>query len=60
MSNQATAIIDLDAIRHNFDQVKQRAPGSKVMAVIKADAYGHGASKVAQALDTADAFAVSR
>ena len=30
------------------------------MAVIKADAYGHGARKVAQALDTADAFAVSR
>jgi alanine racemase len=60
VSNQATAIIDLDAIRHNFGQVKQRAPGSKVMAVIKADAYGHGASKVAQALDTADAFAVSR
>ena len=57
---QATAIIDLDAIRHNFGQVKQRAPGSKVMAVVKADAYGHGASKVAQALDTADAFAVSR
>jgi alanine racemase len=60
VSNQATAIIDLDAIRYNFDQIKQRAPGSKVMAVIKADAYGHGASKVAQALDTADAFAVSR
>ena len=60
MSNQASVIIDLDAIRHNFDQVKQRAPGSKVMAVIKADAYGHGASKVAQALDAADAFAVSR
>ena len=60
MSNQATAIIDLDAICYNFDQVKQRAPDSKVMAVIKADAYGHGASKVAHALDKADAFAVSR
>jgi alanine racemase len=60
MSNQATAIIDLDAIRYNFDQVKQLAPVSKVMAVVKADAYGHGAIKVAQALDTADAFAVSR
>lgn len=59
-SRQATAIIDLDAIRHNFDQVKQRAPGSKVMAVVKADAYGHGASKVAQALVGADAFAVAR
>jgi len=59
-SKQATAIIDLDAIRHNFDQVKQRAPSSKVMAVIKADAYGHGASKVAEALGNADSFGVSR
>ncbi|MBT5683645.1 MAG: alanine racemase, partial [Gammaproteobacteria bacterium] len=59
-SRQATAIIDLDAIRHNFDQAKQRAPASKVMAVVKADAYGHGASKVAQALVGADAFGVAR
>ena len=59
-SRQATAIIDLDAIRHNFDQAKQRAPASKVMAVVKADAYGHGASKVAQALGSADAFGVAR
>ena len=60
VSKQATAIIDLDAIRHNFEQVKQRAPGSKVMAVVKADAYGHGASKVAQVLEAADAFGVAR
>ncbi len=59
-SRQATAIIDLDAIRHNFDQVKLRAPASKVMAIIKADAYGHGASKVAEALVAADAFGVAR
>lgn len=59
-SRQATAIIDLDAIRHNFDQVKQRAPASKVMAIVKADAYGHGASKVAEALGSADAFGVAR
>jgi alanine racemase len=60
VSKQATAIIDLDAIRHNFDQAKQRAPASKVMAVIKADAYGHGACKVAEALGSADAFGVAR
>ena len=60
VSKQATAIIDLDAIRQNFEQVKQRAPGSKVMAVVKADAYGHGASKVAQVLEAADAFGVAR
>lgn len=59
-TRQATAIIDLDAIRHNFDQARQRAPSSKVMAVVKADAYGHGACKVAEALGSADAFGVAR
>lgn len=38
------ADIDLRAIGHNIDQVKGKIPeGVKVMAVIKADAYGHGA-----------------
>lgn len=54
--------IDLDAIVHNYQLVKKRvAPGCRVLAVIKADAYGHGAVEVAQALaqDGADYFAVS-
>jgi len=54
------AEIDLNALRHNLDIVKKLAPSSKVMAVIKADAYGHGAITVAQALNDADAFAVAR
>lgn len=52
-------IIDLDAIRHNYRLLKQTATTSKVIAVIKADAYGHGAIEVAKALHDADAFAVA-
>lgn len=48
-------MIDLDAIRHNINAVKTRAKGS-VMAVIKADAYGHGAVELAKYLDDACAF----
>jgi alanine racemase len=54
------AQINLAALQHNFDRVKQLAPNSKVMSVIKADAYGHGAIQVAQALHDSDAFAVAR
>jgi len=60
MIPRVTATVDLGAIRHNFAQVLHHAPGSKVMAAIKADAYGHGAVAVARALqDDADAFAVA-
>lgn len=52
-------IIDLDAIRFNYQYLKNIAIDSKVIAVIKADAYGHGAIEVAQALPEADAFAVA-
>ena len=47
--------IDLDAIRANFDNVYQKA-GVPVMAVVKADAYGHGAVQVAQLLADRCAF----
>lgn len=59
-SRQAAAHIDLEAIAHNFDTVKQLAPSSRVMAVIKADAYGHGAVQVARKLEAADALGVAR
>lgn len=52
-------IIDLDAIRYNYQFLKSIAPDCKVVAVIKADAYGHGAIEVARALPLADAFAVA-
>lgn len=47
--------IDLDAICHNFDAVCTKA-GVPVMAVIKADAYGHGAIPVARLLEGKCAF----
>ena len=51
--------IDLDAIAENFDAVRQKA-GKKVMAVVKADAYGHGAIQIAKLLQgKCDFFGVS-
>ena len=47
--------IDLDAIEHNFRAVLERAKGP-VMAVVKADAYGHGAVPVARVLEPLCAF----
>ncbi|MBB5018402.1 alanine racemase [Chitinivorax tropicus] len=55
----ARVIIDLAALRHNY-QVAKRLHGGKVFAVIKADAYGHGAVACAKALQgEADAFGVA-
>ncbi|WP_105203124.1 alanine racemase [Neobittarella massiliensis] len=56
------AEIDLDAIEHNARQIKALLdPGCKMMAVVKADAYGHGDRQTAAVLKAAgaDAFAVS-
>lgn len=54
------AVINLSAVRHNLLVAKQAAPESKCIAIIKADAYGHGMLKIAQALTHADAFGVAR
>ncbi len=59
MRRTAQAVIDLSALRHNFYYAKQVAPESKVMAVVKANAYGHGLPEVAEALQMADGFAVA-
>lgn len=50
--------IDLSAIRHNLEVARSCSGGQKLFAVVKADAYGHGAVRVACALDQADGFAV--
>jgi alanine racemase len=55
-----SATIDAAALRHNLQIVRRLAPASRVMAVIKANAYGHGLIAVARALESADAFAVAR
>ncbi|MEW6981051.1 alanine racemase [Colwelliaceae bacterium 6471] len=56
----ATAIIDLQALIHNFNVIKKMAPTTKVLAVLKANAYGHGLERIAKALPQADAFGVAR
>ncbi len=49
------ARIDLDAIAYNMEQMKQNLkPETKIMAVIKADGYGHGAVPIAEMLETVD------
>lgn len=56
MSHDCTrAIIDLDAVSSNFDAVCRKAK-VPVMAVIKADAYGHGAVPIARLLENRCAF----
>jgi alanine racemase len=60
MARPNQARINLAALRHNLGLVRQLAPATKAMAVVKANAYGHGALIVAQALDPlADALAVA-
>jgi alanine racemase len=56
----ARALIRLGALRHNLEVIRAAAPQSRVMAVIKANAYGHGMLAVAQHLQDVDAFAVAR
>jgi alanine racemase len=54
------ACIDGSALTHNLARVRQLTPGSRVLAVLKADAYGHGLLRCASALAGADGFAVAR
>jgi len=57
----AYAVLDLDAIQHNLNVVRQHAPAAKIMAVIKANAYGHGLLRVAEILrQHVNAVAVAR
>jgi alanine racemase len=53
--NRVHAVIDLDAIRHNMNAMHEKiTPNTKILAVIKADGYGHGAIEVAEAIDDFD------
>jgi len=51
VANRPTAaVINLGALEHNFNEVARRAPGKKILAVVKAQAYGHGAAVVSRRL----------
>jgi alanine racemase len=58
-NSRAQVVIDRAALIHNLSRIRERCLGSSLMAVIKADAYGHGMELVAQVLSDADEFAVS-
>ena len=53
-----TATIDLTALRHNYQAACRHAPKSRVLAVLKANGYGHGVARAARALADAHGFAM--
>jgi alanine racemase len=59
MSRATVATIHLGALRRNLARVREHAGAARVMAVVKADGYGHGLERVARALADADAFGVA-
>ncbi len=59
MSRATEAHIDLSAFQANLHTVRRCAPAARVLAVIKADGYGHGLLRTARALAGADAFGVA-
>lgn len=56
----ATAVIDLHALSNNYRLIQSISPDAKVLAVLKANGYGHGLERIANALPHADAFGVAR
>jgi len=58
MSRPLLAQVNLSALRSNLRKVRERAPDAQVLAVVKADAYGHGLTRVLPALSDADGLAL--
>ncbi|EEH68961.1 alanine racemase [Acinetobacter haemolyticus] len=56
---QATVYIDSTALQYNLNRVKQLAPNSKIVSMVKANAYGHGIKDCLTALAATDAFGVA-
>jgi alanine racemase len=54
MSRPTYMKIDLLALQHNLERVRSLAPGRSIIAMVKANAYGHGIVRIAKALPTAD------
>lgn len=58
--DRTRAVIDLNAVRHNYEVIRKTFPDTKIMSVLKADAYGHGISGIAGTCEEyTDAFAVA-
>lgn len=60
MPNTVRARVDLGALRSNLAVVRKLCPDSRILAMVKADAYGHGLLPVVRALEGADGFGVAR
>lgn len=58
MSRPIVAEVSLPSLRHNLARVRELAPHSKVWAVVKANAYGHGVERALQAFSEADGLAL--
>ena len=58
MRTPAEAGIDREALRANFSEARRLASGRRVIAVVKADAYGHGALEVTRTLAAAGCVCV--
>ncbi len=56
---QATVYIDRNALQYNLNRVKQLAANSKIVSMVKANAYGHGIKDCLAALNASDAFGVA-
>jgi len=59
MTRPARALLSAQALLQNYECVRTAAPRAKIMAVIKAGAYGHGMAWAARVLRDADGFAVA-
>jgi alanine racemase len=60
VSGIALASLHAEALRHNLARARVADPAAKLLAVIKADAYGHGMLPAAEALSGAEGYAVAR
>jgi alanine racemase len=58
MPRPIEALVHTDALAHNLGRARAAAPDSRVWAVVKADAYGHGITRVFEGLRSADGFAL--
>ena len=59
MSRPVRALVDTQALHANLECVRTAAPQARVLAVVKANGYGHGLLRTARTLQTADAFGVA-
>ncbi len=55
-----SAVISRQAVKHNFARIQSLAPNSKIIAILKANAYGHGLLEMAKTLPDCDAIGVAR